>query len=163
MITWVMMIVTIWRLAKMLKEARTPTRSISNQEEEMDDRQCMCLRGRWGRRCMIRAMQRQQLCRACRLGGLVCQCGCFNCDDADDEAVAPHTRHAQGAAITPAPTTPITAHLAAVPGVTRVYRSRLAGEVQHLLRTKMMVAVMTYFECMKQTLGAGNGERHNSV
>ena len=124
----------------------------------MDDRQCMCLRGRWGRRCMIRAMQRQQLCRACRRGGPVCQCGCYNCDDADDEAVAPHMGHAQGMAITSAPTTPITTHLAAVPGVTKVYRSRLAGEVQHLLRTKMLVAVMIFLECMKQALGAGDGE-----
>ncbi len=47
MITWVMMIVTIRRLTKTLQEAWTPTRSIGTQEEEMDDKQCICLRGRW--------------------------------------------------------------------------------------------------------------------
>ena len=124
----------------------------------MDDRQCTCIRGRCGRRCMIRALQRQQLCRACSLRSSVCQCGCYNCDDAEDEVVAPHTGHARGALITPAPTTPIAAHLAAVPGMTKVYRSRLAGEVQHLHRTKMLVAEMIFFECMKQALGVGDGE-----
>lgn len=124
----------------------------------MDARQCTCIRGRWGRRCMIRAMQRQQLCKACRLGGTVCQCRCYNCDDADEETVAPHMGHAQEAAFTSAPSMRITAHLAAVPGVTRAYRSRLAGEVQHLLWTKMLVAVMIFSECMKQALGVGDGE-----
>ena len=40
--------------------------------DEMDDQQCMCLRGRWGR-CVIRAVQGQQLCRACSLRGSVCR------------------------------------------------------------------------------------------
>ena len=51
--------------------------------DEMDDQQCMCLHGRCGR-CVIRAVHGQQLCRACSLRGPVCQCGCYNCDDAED-------------------------------------------------------------------------------
>ena len=57
--------------------------------DEIDDKQCICLRGGWGR-CVIRAVERQLLCRACNLPGRVCMRGCFNCDDAE-EAVAPHT------------------------------------------------------------------------
>ena len=51
--------------------------------DEMDDQPGMCLHGRWGR-CVIRAVHGQQLCKACSLRGPVCQCGCYNCDDAED-------------------------------------------------------------------------------
>ena len=40
--------------------------------DEMDDKQCICLRGGWGR-CVIRSVPGQQLCRACSLRGPVCQ------------------------------------------------------------------------------------------
>jgi hypothetical protein len=60
-----------------------PLAEVAVKGHEMDDLQCMCLRGRYGR-CTVRAARGQQLCRACHMGGPTCQCGCVCCDDGED-------------------------------------------------------------------------------